>query len=865
MRAPAKPIPAARPSFARVALSGLYKNRRAYRALAAGVFLSIFFVSTMGLSLYSLLRGSEARYRAQVGMQDAILYRAQAIDPAFLRENGLAEQVGSVYAIGTLASAAMPSSVVIGQMDETAQALLQPTCAQGRLPARPGEIALESSALKQLGLNAQVGASISLQLTPFGGETREAAYTLVGVLEEQSAFLQSGAGENAYPAALLFAAEPFPAGSAPQTHRVLTLPRPASFPAVLRERLDALRGQTPQALQTLYAALARQGYDTAAVQAFLWGGESPYLLGMVCAMGLALAACAWAGIASAFSARLNARLQQVGMLRALGATHRQIRRLFAREALWLFALCAPAAFALSCLAARLAVGALYVSGALVAAILLLAALGVLLSLQTPLRRALRISPMQAIRDTQMLQIHKHIRTRSHARFRAPALITQRFLRLYASRSASVSILLALSLAILACGCLLMEEAIRRSASNFPYAFTLGAQRAGGDDPFLDSAPPESLYTAADAQDIAALPFVVRVDGAQQTALGLEIPRATDYLLHCGDWDFEYLRENGAGREAYLRRREALGVSCELIDVALYAWPQERLAALETFVLAGAIDADALNAGEEVLLLAPDAYPSPMDGNTYTNDLFSAGSALTFWQISPQGNRQGSVRVGALLGDVPDDLLGPSRMGDLLTTHAGLAALGLSPGGYAQIGVLAERGLSEEGEEILQSALEDVALRVSGGYITNYAALVRENGKSFSLLLSGAGALLALFTVLMAVLLNSAISSRVRADQRTIAMLRAVGAPPTVIREIYTRQAFAVLRNGFLPGLALALALLLGVRAYVYQTMAGSTALSTFAALLAAYAAIVCSAVAIGLRARLRAALQRSIAEGIREL
>ena len=92
------------------------------------------------------------------------------------------------------------------------------------------------------------------------------------------------------------------------------------------------------------------------------------------------------------------------------------------------------------------------------------------------------------------------------------------------------------------------------------------------------------------------------------------------------------------------------------------------------------------------------------------------------------------------------------------------------------------------------------------------------GKAFPLLLSGAGALLALFTVLMAVLLNSAISSRVRADQRTIAMLRAVGAPPTVIREIYTRQTFAVLRNGFLPGLALALALLLGVRAHVYQTI-----------------------------------------------
>ena len=357
--------------------------------------------------------------------------------------------------------------------------------------------------------------------------------------------------------------------------------------------------------------------------------------------------------------------------------------------------------------------------------------------------------------------------------------------------------------------------------------------------------------------------MARVDGAQQTALGLEIPRATDYLLHCGDWDFEYLRENGAGREAYLRRREELGTSGELIDVALYAWPQERLAALETFVLAGAIDADALNAGEEVLLLAPDAYPSPMDGNTYTNDLFSAGSALTFWQISPRGNRQGSVRVGALLGDVPDDLLGPSRMGDLLTTHAGLAALGLSPGGYAQIGVLAEDGLTEEGEEILQGALEDVALRVAGGYVDSRAALARENREAFSLLMAGAGALLALFTVLMAAMLNSAVSGRVRADHRTIAMLRAVGASPSAIREIYARQVCAVLRNGFLLGGALALALLFGVHAY--RKTSSSLALRTFLLLLLPYAAITISAVAANLRARLRAALRPSIAEGIREL
>ena len=347
MRAPAKPIPAARPSFARVALSGLYKNRRAYRALAAGVFLSIFFVSTMGLSLYSLLRGSEARYRAQVGMQDAILYRAQAIDPAFLRENGLAEQVGSVYAIGTLASAAMPSSVVIGQMDETAQALLQPTCAQGRLPARPGEIALESSALKQLGLNALVGASISLQLTPFGGETREAAYTLVGVLEEQSAFLQSGAGENAYPAALLFA---------PNLSRPVPRPRRTACSRCrgpLRSRPFCGNAWTPCApdaasLQTLYAALARQGYDTAAVSLPL-GRRKPLSTGHGLRHGPGAGGVRLGGHCQRLFCRLNARLSRWACC-ARWARPTADPPPFCPRGAVLFALCTPAAFALSCLA-----------------------------------------------------------------------------------------------------------------------------------------------------------------------------------------------------------------------------------------------------------------------------------------------------------------------------------------------------------------------------------------------------------------------------------------------------------------------------------------------------------------------------------
>ena len=135
-----------------------------------------------------------------------------------------------------------------------------------------------------------------------------------------------------------------------------------------------------------------------------------------------------------------------------------------------------------------------------------------------------------------------------------------FSRLYASRSASVSISFSrrsASRSSPAAACSWRKSfAGAPQTSPMPSHWARGAR--AGTIPFSIARRRNRFTPPRTRRTSPPFPSVARVDGAQQTALGLEIPRATDYLLHCGDWDFEYLRENGAGREAYLRRQGSVG-------------------------------------------------------------------------------------------------------------------------------------------------------------------------------------------------------------------------------------------------------------------------------------------------------------------
>lgn len=899
-------------TMTRMALGSLRGQKKRYFSLASGIFLAVFFATALVLASASLGKTMQDDYRARMGEQDVALLNIDATEET-IRQTGIAQRVGTVEVFGEIAASpeADAARVTFGRYDETAAALAHPACLEGRMPQQAGEIALEASALNRLRLAASVGDSVTLYFYPLVGRNQLASepvartYTLTGVLAEKSAHLgdQQAVFSQHYtrfPAALASEAEEIAPGSLPARHLLLELARPLT------------EAQIEETLPGQYVLYNYQRPLLGNV-----GISSEQLCIGVVALALLLAS--GMGIVNAFAANLAERSVQIGMMRAVGATRRQIRRIFGREALLLALLCAPAAIALSCLAVALLLrlldlGALYAPPALLFAALAFSVLCVMLAAAIPLRRAGRVSPMQAIRDTQFLRAAHRARVKSQKRFRVESLAARRALILYRGQSAGVPILLALCLLAL-CGAYLLvggNLAVMQIEQEYDYELTVDSF---GSWEYYDAAALRPRFTESDRADILSLPYVARVDGAQRVYCNLVLDEVTGYLrpdpaLHTyldeptgSAWEIER-------REAYLTLKNELGIEGDLFGVEVTALPEERILACAGDVLHGEIDIEALNAGREVIVVAPDCVyerTQPVRGGLwisyatepfaerepeaqyreFANDTFQVGQELPLCQLFAREYKLGynwdwNIRAGALarrdaspvIGATVDwatasdmGLLSGYDNGDVITTHAGLRALGLYSNGYSEFGVALSGTPNEETEAQIDAALREIASRVEGARYGSQFASLRAQREIIRNLLLAAGTVLLLFTAIALSMMDNALSGRIRADRRTIGTLRAVGAPLSAILGLYRRQAGILLAAGALAGFALSTALLLGLCQFEYFRSTVFAALPAWGlpALLAAYAAIVFFACALTLRARLRNLPRASIVESIREL
>lgn len=899
-------------TMTRMALGSLRGQKKRYFSLASGIFLAVFFATALVLASASLGKTMRDDYRARMGEQDVALINIDATEET-IRQTGIAQRVGTVEVFGEIAASpeADAARVTFGRYDETAAALAHPACLEGRMPQQAGEIALEASALSRLRLTASVGDAVTLYFYPLVGRNQLASepvartYTLTGVLAEKSAHLgdQQAVFSQHYtrfPAALASEAEEIAPGSLPARHLLLELARPLT------------EAQIEETLPGQYVLYNYQRPLLGNV-----GISSEQLCIGVVALALLLAS--GMGIVNAFAANLAERSVQIGMMRAVGATRRQIRRIFGREALLLALLCAPAAIALSCLAVALLLrlldlGALYAPPALLFAALAFSVLCVMLAAAIPLRRAGRVSPMQAIRDTQFLRAAHRARVKSQKRFRVESLAARRALILYRGQSAGVPILLALCLLAL-CGAYLLvggNLAVMQIEQEYDYELTVNSFDSWE---YYDAAALRPRFTESDRADILSLPYVARVDGAQRVYCNLVLDEVTGYLrpdpaLHTyldeptgSAWEIER-------REAYLTLKNELGIEGDLFGVEVTALPEERILACAGDVLHGEIDIEALNAGREVIVVAPDCVyerTQPVRGGLwisyatepfaerepeaqyreFANDTFQVGQELPLCQLFAREYKLGynwdwNIRAGALarrdaspvIGATVDwatasdmGLLSGYDNGDVITTHAGLRALGLYSNGYSEFGVALSGTPNEETEAQIDAALREIASRVEGARYGSQFASLRAQREIIRNLLLAAGTVLLLFTAIALSMMDNALSGRIRADRRTIGTLRAVGAPLSAILGLYRRQVGILLAAGALAGFALSAALLLGLCQYAYFRNTVFDALPAWGllALLAAYVAAVLLACHLGLRARLRGLPRASIVESIREL
>ena len=673
-------------SINHISAASIRANRKTYISLAAGIVLAVLLATVMTLCAFGIVENREQQVVQTVGHTDCILLDEPDITDESLRQSGLFDRIGHQFVTASV----MDSNVYLGYLDEAGQDILCRVCAEGRMPQARGEIAIERSALEKLRLEAEVGDTVTWTLLPVDGVEEERSFTIVGILREQSGaldvsgfFWSSDTAVHNWPAALIFSEEAFATGRV-AAHRAMTYAPFTGLSKVQTRYPDAFFFGVSRTQAEVYP------FDPAVRDAT----DYTQMTAMLLILGGALLLAVCIGISSAMEGVLAAKTEEIGMLRAVGATKRQIRRIFGRDA-WLLSLVAlPVGLllglVLTWLLCRIAPNEMIFAPRLrlLIPILLISALCIVIASGLPLRRASKQMPMGVLRDTVLLR--KAVSFKSKRSFHATELIAARQLRIHPWRQIGAALLVA---ATLLCAAIIGEEsydAVAEFARSRPVAFSLTNQRATFSNTPFCVVRPENQLSEQDVAQVRSLPLVDYASLEAETKVNLllygEVP---DYFLPFtsgrygqgtdGEKTWVYNIFGGGSGMNYLSfspddPEPVSGEGADTIEQQQMAWKDYRqmLALMEvqglqgkpvSFTLyvtdlsrvdfsdriaEGRIDLTAIDAGQQVLVYAPtyrlfrledgmriaatDVWGRAVAEAEYPNDFFHPGQTLELVQF-----------------------------------------------------------------------------------------------------------------------------------------------------------------------------------------------------------------------------------------
>jgi cell division protein FtsX len=681
-----------------IALQNLRGRKKSYVLLAMAIVLAIYFVSTVLLLASMLATSFDAMHLNRYGAQDVVIHNCKAAPLSELISGGTLKEYGTASILGyaVLNNQSLSGGFSVATFDSTALRLAGKAVLQGRLPQKAGEIAVESSVLPRLKSDGSLGSKLTLTLrVPDGSEFLkdpvQKTYTLVGILTDQLLYQnQWNMLTPAYadaPAAVVFSGEQVEAGGKAVVNCYGTYSgnakacyKQVSAFCQANGLLDGYGNASSE--NTYYAGVFSRDFEMSSPGDY---NEKYNMLiytvvMMVIAVILVFAACL--GIVNAFTTNLEQRRRQIGLLRAVGATKKQIRDIFGREALLLACCSVPAGVLLACLTvwgtAKL-LGEQYTFSPSPPVLLLVAAAGILcvmLAAAIPLKKASTIPPMQAIRDVALTRRMKKRAVKTKRIFDAPRLLARRGFILYPNRQLGVTALLAVTIVMIGLLSGMTEpELYRISQITYDVDFTMGKTsdqyRIVMEEDF--HAPG---ITEQDRLDAAALPGVAQVRGYKLLRVKLLVDKVTSYLTADGYSDMDennYLLRKmpadapnsaffggswAAENDQYLACRKKYGYQKDYLTVCCAGVDQETIGLLSGCVTDGAIHPDKLANGEEVLVVAPKEYgirvtstdsdgvkqtqtdctidPSMKYLFTAKNDTFRAGGKLTLSLLYTDG-------------------------------------------------------------------------------------------------------------------------------------------------------------------------------------------------------------------------------------
>lgn len=831
-------------TFSGMASARLKANKRGYLSLAIGVFLSIFLITTFVFGVYGIVNAQLHNRQEKVGIADMVVLDNEIMNDEKLMELGAFDQLGHAYVTGSVEG----SSLHLGYYDSTAAELLCLSPTAGRLPENPGEIALEPSALEVLELEKAIGDTVELSIIPVDGAPEARTFTIVGFLPEKSQHLDvvDRRGINQFPAIVTAEAEPVFATGRVGIHRIMGLKDGISLGMALARWWE--RYMRPELVTAMYG-LTVTGKHTQTYSAgeMFWADwELMELISMAAVLAGALILSCGIGISDAMEGVLSKRREEIGVLRALGATRRQIRRMYGRENLILALVISPIAMIAGCIAVWIL--ALMMPNWvrfglklwLVLPIIAFSIITILLSGYLPLVRASKLMPMSVIRDTQMLRRSKKVKSKTI--FSAPRLMAARQVRLNPTRQLGTSVLIGLMLLCCALLCSLIAGfrfyAIQDFAT-FRIADDGTSMGAYVETYARDPMSPQSI------RQIKGLEHVEYIELERELPIYVELPQTPSYaklnsmntqfgmlddktftitMNTLGENKQWYLNNRDRERQEYLEFKETYGFEGEAFKTAIITIDPTRanLDALAEFLGEGSIDAAALDSGSTVLVYAPDIWVKqhgqgsfsfhtsledlendPYEGYvsiSVENDCFYVRQTLDMTQLyrtsedGPVSRNDKTVQVGGIIKELPEKLGWVWSSTAIITTERGLEAMGLRMEELHTISVYTDE-LTLQQEENLERQLNAILRRTGGYTLDNQAAEMRESvQENQRMLLMFVCIIIVFFSVAVGMIVSS-VTRQLHHEGRTIGMLRAVGADEKAILGCYSGQLHAAILGG----------------------------------------------------------------------
>lgn len=612
-----------------LAFGNLKNRKKQYTSLIIGIILAMMFSSAIPLLFSSMLTSVKEMECDLYGRQNGIYVDAsnqlfaEAAGEKVVGDYGFAHVVGSV-----LTDDGTPYSVAY--LDDKAYQLSNISFIEGSYPQNENEIAIEEATIAKMGLDVSVGDSITLDFLVQDGsgylpETKEKTFILSGIAKNKLSNIISSHSTFTDSIPSVFVSKDTqvePGGKEKlvcyfnyyEENSIYTIgdtERYSKFSDFLDNNGGDL-GNWMEADSSNYSINSSNGIyaPTVFISAFV---------------GILLVASCL-GIINAFSTNLNERRRQIGMLRTVGATKRQIIIIFGREAFIISLICVPVSIALSCLCVKVGfmiLGDRFIFDANIWAIVACAVISVIcvmLAALVPLIKAARVTPVQTVRNIEMTRKYVRKKIKSKKQFVPSKLIARRSLLFNGKTRAAASIILVITI-IGSCFGFSFVKDMREDYWLPKYEYEL--ESYSWDNDLINLPGSDNNYTYSDYNTVKSIPYAGDVYASRRCKAVINCGEYTDYqktIMYAGGGYFSMFDISSVDVHSLTsdnldsvlssnltEQFSALRNYCsnqDVMPIYIVALDSRQFTELESSVVSGSIDTASLDSGEEVVVIAP---------------------------------------------------------------------------------------------------------------------------------------------------------------------------------------------------------------------------------------------------------------------